>query len=218
MPKGWIDRLHYLYLGYLCLWPGLAVLGLQFVPATGELWVAKLPGALLFIGCLVLLAAVAIYLSFITEVLPFPDKLPLALATTFLLPFYIVVAALTTHQSFWEAIVSGYLVECGIVLITILFLVTKKIFQLQWDTFAVVVLVGTSGLMLSAMVPLFWRLMEHNWWSYLLAIGTVLTGTIQNTIYYEAPARPNIPAEMFIVIGVFALIALPFAGALIRGL
>lgn len=214
----WSKRLHYIYLSYMAVWPGLAVLGLQFIPATGEIWVARLPGVVLFLGSLVLLAAVAIYLSFITEVLPFPSYFPQALATTLLLPIYIVVAVFTTDQSVWEALVTGYMAECGIILITIVFLVAQKIFGREWNTFAIVVLVGTAGLMLSAMVPLFIKLMDHHWWSYLLTAGTVIAGTIQNAIYYHAPARPKVPAEVFIVVGVFALLALPFAGALIRGL
>ena len=75
----WLKRLQYAYITGLALWPGLAVLGLQFVPASQEVWVARLPGTLIFLGCLVLLAAVAIYLSFITEVLPFPARWPEAI-------------------------------------------------------------------------------------------------------------------------------------------
>ena len=135
-----------------------------------------------------------------------------------LLPAYLLLSLVTTPQSIWEVVVSGYLVECGILLATIVVLVVQKVSRRHWNTFAIVVLLGTAGLMLSAMIPLFIRMADQSGLVYLWAIGAVVSGTIQNARYYHAPARPKLPAELFILIGIVALIILPFAGALVRSL
>lgn len=210
-------RLHVVYLTYLSLWPGLAVLGLQFVPATYEIWVAKLPGLLIFFGSLILLAGVALYLSFITEVLPFPEKLPEAWLAVILLPAYIIVAVLISDQTIWEAVVSGFIVECGIVLVTVASLVFGRIKQRDWNTYSIVVLLGIVVLLLSAMIPLFIHMMGQSIWLYALTLGTVITGAIQNIRHYHFSERPQSDGAKFILIGVGALIFLPLVGAILRG-
>lgn len=209
--------LHYGYVSLLAIWPGLAVTSLQFVPAAQEVWVARLPGALLFIGCLVLLAGVAMYLSFITEVMPFPSAAIQAWLTVLLLPAYFIVSWLTTDQTIWEMILTGFMVECAIVLVTIGLLVIQKVSLGNWNTYAVVVLLGTVSLLMSAMVPLLIKLAAGDVWVYVVTTATVLSGAVQNIGYYQQPARPKLPAELFILLGVFVLITVPLVTAAVRG-
>jgi len=139
------QTLHKIYTTYLALWPGVAVMSLYFVPAASEVWVAKLPAVVLFLGSLVLLAAVAIYLSIITEIIAFPTRWPEGVITVLALPVHTLLVVLTSPQTLWEALVIGFIMECGVILVAIIYLVFEKIAQRQWDGCAIVILLGTAG-------------------------------------------------------------------------
>lgn len=205
-------QLHKFYLGNLAIWPGLAVLSLQFIPASRNIWLARLPETFIILELSVLLAAVAIYLVFITEVLPFPKRLAEAVLTAVLLPLHTLLLVLITPQTMWESVVISFVMECSVVLVGVAYLVFEQVSRGRWDTFSVVILLGTIGLFLSAAIPLLFVIVEQNWSTYLLTGATALAGSIQVVVHFKTAARPTIPPEPYIALGVAALVILPVVG------
>lgn len=209
------QTLHKIYTAYLALWPGVAVMSLRFIPEASEVWVAKLPAVVLFLGSLVLLAAVAIYLSIITEIIAFPTRWFEGVITVLALPVHTLLVVLTSPQTLWEALVIGFIMECGVILVAITYLVFEKIAQRQWDGFAIVVLLGTAGLFLAAAIPLLINMIEHNWWVYVITAAAGISGAVQIIYHYRYSPRPHIDAEMYIILGVMALLTIPWIPVII---
>lgn len=207
-----IKHLHKFYVTHLALWPGLAVMSLQFVPVSRTIWLARLPEIFLIPELCVLLAAVAIYLAFITEVLPFPKRLTEAVLTSVTLPLHTLVLVLISPQTVWESVVIGFVMECSVVLVGVAYLVFAEISRGRWDTFSIVVLLGTIGLFLSAAIPLLLAIVERNWSVYVLTSATALAGSLQVIVHFKTAVRPNLPPVPYIALGVAALLILPIVG------
>jgi len=52
-------------------------------------------------------------------------------------------------------------------------------------------------------------MIEHNWWVYVITAATGISGAAQVIYHYRYSPRPKIAAEIYIILGVAALITMP---------
>ncbi|HLD44105.1 MAG TPA: hypothetical protein VJC18_01615, partial [bacterium] len=156
--------------------------------------------------------------SFITEALPFPSRKLDAIITVLTLPVHMTLVVLTSSQTVWEVILIGFIMECGIILATIVYLVFEKIAQGSWNGCAIIILLGTAGVLLAAGIPLLLTMIENNWWVYLLSVATAGAGIAQTIYHYKFSPKPMLVSEKFIALGVGAFIVLPLAAILVRNI
>ncbi len=201
----------------MCLWPGLALMSLQYIPEFQDHWLMQLNGTIIFLAFWVVFAACAIYWSFLTEVLPFPTRLGEAIALTVTLPAHIVLMLLTSNQTVWEILVVGFIMESVVIYIPIIFLVVEKM-RTDWNTFAAVVLLGATGTFIAIAAPLMYAILERSWWTYAIVISGVVSGSIQTVMHYRYSARTTVDTMGYILIGVAGFFVLLFVPTIIKAI
>lgn len=192
----------------MCLWPGLALMSVQFIPQVQTIWIARLPGAALLIVALVLFAACAIYWAFLTEIIPFPKQLGQAIAVVLTVPIHLVLLTITSQENVWEILVIGFIMESIVIFVPVTFLVFEKM-RTDWNTFAIIVLLGTTGVFLSVAAPLVLAIVEQSFWTYVVIVSGVISGSIQTVNHYRYSPRSTLDPVGFIILGVAGCIFLP---------
>lgn len=210
------DTLRKLYWLYMSLWPGAALASVQFLPAVQEVWIGTIGETLILLLYCVLLAAVAIYLTFVVEVVPFPASRLQAVLLVVTVPLHAAILVFT-KQSIWTALYVGCCIEITVCLVPIAFAVFQKMRNpADRNWFAATILLGTAVGFAAIAWPGMVVLIDRTLSAWVITISGIVTGSIQHGVALKQRPRSESNNEqmVYVLIGVGGFVFFPLGAFL----
>lgn len=210
-----ITILHNTRLGYLSLLPGLATAALIWDFQYHSLWFANLNGAWLTVLLMGSLAITAVYLTFIIEVLPFPNKLIPAILMVGLVPAELIIISLVFGRSPVEVILITFITETLAAFVAVIFQIIRRIFERDILVWAIVLLLAIGAQLGFMAWPVLNIINGDDQIAWAATGAIVFTAGVQ---YFWGIDRAKTPknASAFVVIGVFGWMIIPLIAIFIR--